>query len=267
MLLFWNAIGSTFITTGNLTVVLRSRPLSQNTTVSIFASLWWHLTSFPENCSRGWMPRSRMSRSRILNWVQFVPSRPHPKNVATRPPSCQPNWPADLTSMRATPLRDSTASLTLTLSLRSSPVNRLKTWRRCSKGETCLVAVVGIGIGSPEIYALLLTWWRWHSVWSTQALPTRTMSSYPRCLCVETRSIRPKLAGCAAPAGLAIISWNGQAFNQSVVIGCVSDKNVDANQWDAHPAGSCPPIVKSKNPGFFTITIYLLGYFMTLTLL
>lgn len=153
----------------NLTVVLLLRPLSQTRSVSIVASSLWHLTSFPENCSRGWMPRSRMSRSRSLNWVQSGPSRPHPKDVATRPPSCQPNWPADLTSMRATPLRDSTASSTLTRSLRNSPVNRLKTWRRCSKGETCLLAVVGMGIGNPEIKARLLTWWRWLSVWSTQA--------------------------------------------------------------------------------------------------
>lgn len=173
MLLFWNATRSPVITTGNLTVVLLSRPLSQTRSVSIVASSWWHLMSFPENCSRGWTPRSRMSPCRSLSWVRSGPSRPHPKDVATRPPSCQPNWPADLTSTRATPLRGSTASSTLTRSLRNSPESRLKTWRRCLKGETRVVAVAEIGLGKLEIKALLLTWWRWLSVWSTQALRPR----------------------------------------------------------------------------------------------
>lgn len=148
MLLFWNATRSPVITTGNLTVVLLSRPLSQTRSVSIVASTLWLLMSFPQNCSRGWTPRRRMSPSRSLNRVQSGPSRQHPKDVATRPPSCQPNWPADLTSTRATPLRGSTASSTLTRSLRNSPESRLKTWRRCLKGETCAAAVAETGIGN-----------------------------------------------------------------------------------------------------------------------
>lgn len=35
--------------------------------------------------------------------------------------------------------------------------------------------------------------------------PTTTMSSYLHCLGVVTKSRRPKLAGCAGPAGLTII--------------------------------------------------------------